>query len=53
MTRPRYDAIHIAVPPGEKTFPDRVDAGALMLFATGLGALGLLAWRRKRKASIH
>ena len=23
---------------------------ALPLFATGLGALGLLAWRRKRKA---
>ena len=25
--------------------------GALPLFATGLGALGLLGWRRKRKAS--
>ena len=25
--------------------------GALPLFATGLGALGLLAWRRKRKAA--
>ena len=24
---------------------------ALPLFATGLGALGLLGWRRKRKAS--
>ena len=24
--------------------------GALPLFATGLGALGLLAWRRKKKA---
>jgi hypothetical protein len=24
--------------------------GALPLFATGLGALGLLGWRRKRKA---
>jgi hypothetical protein len=24
--------------------------GALPLFATGLGALGLLAWRKKRKA---
>jgi hypothetical protein len=24
--------------------------GALSLFATGLGALGLLGWRRKRKA---
>jgi hypothetical protein len=27
--------------------------GALPLFATGLGALGLLAWRRKRKAAAH
>jgi hypothetical protein len=26
--------------------------GALPLFATGLGALGLLGWRRKRKASV-
>jgi hypothetical protein len=25
--------------------------GALPLFATGLGALALLGWRRKRKAS--
>jgi hypothetical protein len=25
---------------------------ALPLFATGLGALGLLGWRRKRKASV-
>ena len=25
--------------------------GALLLFATGLGALGLLGWRRKRKAA--
>src|SRR5450759_5859565 len=25
--------------------------GALPLFATGLGALGLLGWRRKRKAA--
>ena len=25
---------------------------ALPLFATGLGALGLLAWRRKRKAEV-
>ena len=24
--------------------------GALPLFATGLGALGLLGWRKKRKA---
>jgi hypothetical protein len=26
--------------------------GALSLFATGLGALGLLRWRRKRKAAV-
>jgi hypothetical protein len=26
--------------------------GALPLFATGLGALGLLVWRRKRKQSV-
>ena len=26
--------------------------GALPLFATGLGALGLLGWRRKKKASL-
>jgi len=26
-------------------------AAALPLFATGLGALGLLGWRRKRKAA--
>ena len=26
--------------------------GALPLFATGLGALGLLGWRRKRKATL-
>jgi len=26
--------------------------GALPLFASGLGALGLLGWRRKRKAAI-
>jgi len=25
---------------------------ALPLFATGLGVLGLLAWRRKRKADV-
>jgi len=25
--------------------------GALPLFATGLGALGLLGWRRKKKAA--
>jgi hypothetical protein len=25
---------------------------ALPLFATGLGALGLLGWRRKRKARV-
>jgi hypothetical protein len=25
---------------------------ALPLFATGLGALGLLGWRRKRKAAL-
>ena len=25
---------------------------ALPLFATGLGALGLLGWRRKRKAHV-
>jgi hypothetical protein len=24
--------------------------GSLALFATGLGAMGLLGWRRKRKA---
>ncbi len=26
--------------------------GALPLFATGLGALGLLGWRRKRKTQV-
>jgi hypothetical protein len=33
------------VPPSETPLP-----AALPLFATGLGALGLLGWRRKRKA---
>ena len=27
------------------------EAAALPLFATGLGALGLVGWRRKRKAA--
>jgi hypothetical protein len=26
--------------------------GALPLFATGLGALGLLGWRKRRKAAV-
>jgi hypothetical protein len=34
-------------PPGPSEVPL---PGALPLFATGLGALGLLGWRRKRKA---
>jgi hypothetical protein len=29
-------------------FPARIPSG-LSLFATGLGALGLLGWRRKKK----
>jgi hypothetical protein len=33
--------------PGETPIP-----GALSLFASGLGGLGLLGWRRKRKAAI-
>ena len=36
-----------APPPGETPLP-----AALPLFATGLGALGLLGWRRKRKAQV-
>jgi hypothetical protein len=34
------------VPPGQVPLP-----AALPLFATGLGALGLLGWRRKRKGA--
>jgi hypothetical protein len=40
---------------GELTYLNQPDAtplpAALPLFATGLGALGLLGWRRKRKAA--
>ena len=32
--------------------PDTPLPGALPLFATGLGALGLLGWRRKKKAAL-
>ena len=34
------------IPAAETPLP-----GALPLFATGLGAMGLLGWRRKRKAA--
>lgn len=34
------------------TAPDVPIPGALPLFASGLGALGIAAWRRKRKAAV-
>jgi hypothetical protein len=36
--------------PGRWTFTETPLPATLPLFATGLGALGLLGWRRKRKA---
>ena len=40
-----FDNFNITINPNPVPLP-----GALPLFATGLGALGLLGWRRKRKA---
>ena len=40
----------ITFPPGGQGGETPLPA-ALPLFATGLGALGLLGWRRKRKAA--
>jgi hypothetical protein len=37
--------------PDDENFPSTPLPAALPLFATGLGALGLLRWRRKRKQS--
>ena len=44
--RANFDNFNITINPNPVPLP-----GALPLFATGLGALGLLGWRRKRKAT--
>lgn len=46
-------AFHDGLALGELTSDGGVTPlpGALPLFATGLGALGLLGWRRKKKAA--
>jgi hypothetical protein len=42
----------VTVPDGLSLEPATPLPAALPLFATGLGALGLLGWRRKRKARV-
>jgi hypothetical protein len=42
--------IRTSAPVGSGTVPSTPLPAALPLFATGLGAIGLLGWRRKRKA---
>jgi len=46
------DIVEIAVGPGDPTGSTPLPA-ALPLFATGLGALGLLGWRRRRRLQWH
>ena len=45
------DGTVVSLPPPPPPAPTPLPA-ALPLFATGLGALGLLGWRRKRKAQL-
>jgi hypothetical protein len=47
FVEPSGNATPVANPVPETPLP-----AALPLFATGLGALGLLGWRRRRKASV-
>jgi hypothetical protein len=48
----RVDNAIIRASPGTWSVSEVPLPGALPLFATGLGALGLLGWRRKRKAAV-
>jgi hypothetical protein len=49
-TFPDANLFSLAFSPGMDTLPTPLPA-ALPLFATGVGALGLLGWRRKKKAA--
>ena len=47
--------VWVVPPPGTNIYDGKSDTplpAALPLFATGLGALGLLGWRRKRKIAL-
>jgi len=49
---PGSTTLTVTVPDGLSLEPATALPAALPLFATGLGALGLLCWRRKRKARV-
>jgi hypothetical protein len=49
LTDAGSDAVRVSISPASAATPL---PAALPLFATGIGAMGLLGWRRKRKAQV-